>query len=286
MSFNSLLRAAVAAACFVLPAAADAAANPYERGPDPTAASLAAPLGPYRYTRVAIGDGATPGFGTAIVWAPSGTNQKFGGVAIAPGFFGDEKTITWFGSRLASRGFVVITINTTSVADLPAARGTQLRAALRYLVTSSPAKAVVDPTRLAVMGHSMGGGGALEASKADPSLKAAVGLNAFNTTTNWSTNTTPTLFIAHQADSTAPPASHSIKFYNSMPVTTPKALIQFRTGDHLSPTSSSPLTGTFVAAWLKRFVDNDTRYTQFFCPTVLTGATSISRYNNTCATFG
>lgn len=286
LSLKSLLSGvAVALTCATLPAVADAATNPYERGPDPTVAALAAPNGPYRYTRVAIGDGATPGFGTAIVWAPSGTTEKFGGVAIAPGFLGDETSITWLGPRLASRGFVVITINTPATTDLPPARATALRAALRYLINSSPAKALVDPTRLAVVGHSMGGGATLEASKSVPTLKAAIGLNAFNTTTNWSTNVVPTLLIAHQADSTAPPTSHSIKFYNSIPATTPKAYLQFRTGDHLSPTKSSPLTGIYVAAWLKRFVDNDERYTKFFCPTTLTGATSISRYNNTCETF-
>ena len=35
-----------------------------------------------------------------------------------------------------------------------------------------------------------------------------------------------------------------------------------------------------MIAWLKRFVDNDTRYEQFLCPPP--GGTAIYEYRNTC----
>jgi hypothetical protein len=36
-----------------------------------------------------------------------------------------------------------------------------------------------------------------------------------------------------------------------------------------------------VIPWLKTFLDNDTRYTQFLCPD-LADTTNISRYQNKC----
>ena len=82
------------------------------------------------------------------------------------------------GPWLASHGFVVIGIETNSRNDFDTARGTQLLAALDYLTQQSPVRNRVDPNRLAVAGHSMGGGGALSAAIRRPSLKAAVGARA------------------------------------------------------------------------------------------------------------
>ncbi|MFE9998870.1 hypothetical protein ACFYRZ_29940 [Streptomyces avermitilis] len=57
--------------------------------------------------------------------------------------------------------------------------------------------------------------------------------------------------------------------------------MELRNGDHLAPASESPTVGKYALSWLKRFVDDDTRYDQFLCPGP-TPDTNVSRYRNTC----
>ncbi|MGX5188331.1 poly(ethylene terephthalate) hydrolase family protein [Streptomyces avermitilis] len=42
-----------------------------------------------------------------------------------------------------------------------------------------------------------------------------------------------------------------------------KAYVELRNGDHLAPASESPTVGKYALSWLKRFVDDDTRYDQW-----------------------
>ena len=70
----------------VVAAPADAA-SPYERGPNPTTASLQASAGPFAISTVAVSDLVTPGFGAADIYYPTTTSVgTFGAVAVAPGF--------------------------------------------------------------------------------------------------------------------------------------------------------------------------------------------------------
>src|SRR3954466_3459611 len=188
MRRSSLLASVLALLACVLRSAAGAAIH----GPDPTIASLQATTGPYAVSQTTVADASTPGFGAATIYYPTTTSEgTFGGVAIAPGFTETQSAISWLGPRFASRGFVVITFNTNSSLDQPASRGTQLLAALDYLTGSSSVKTRVDASSLAVVGHSMGGGGTLEADKTRPSLKAAIGLTPWDSDKTWPEITTP-----------------------------------------------------------------------------------------------
>jgi pimeloyl-ACP methyl ester carboxylesterase len=175
---------------------------------------------------------------------------------------------------------VVIGIETNSRFDQPASRGTQLLAALDYLVNSSSVRTRVDSTRLAVAGHSMGGGGTLEAASDRPSLQAAIPLAPWNTDKSWTELRVPTLIIGGESDTVAPVSSHSIPFYNSIPASAEKAYLELNNASHFFPQSVNTPTGRQMVAWLKRFVDNDTRYEQFLCPGP-TGS-AIDEYRNTC----
>jgi alpha-beta hydrolase superfamily lysophospholipase len=269
------------AASFVASSTVAAAETEYRKGPDPTAAALQT-NGTFAYASTTVADAATPGFGAATIYYPTDTSVgTFGGVAISPGYTEKQSAISWWGPRLASQGFVVITIDTNSIYDQPAARGDELLAALDYLSGSSSVKARVDGSRLAVMGHSMGGGGTLDAEKKRPSLQAGVPLAAWNTDTTWPEITTPTMLIGAQNDSVAPVKNHSIPFYNSIPATTSKAYLELAGATHNTTNSANPTASEYAVAWLKRFVDNDTRYTQFLCPAPATSAT-ISAYLANC----
>src|SRR5690349_10642984 len=140
--------------------AASVAANPYERGPAPTTASIEALRGPFATATVTVPASGARGFGGGTIYYPTSTSEgTFGAVAISPGFTATQSSVAWLGPRLASQGFVIITIDTLSRYDSPASRGDQLLAALDYLTTSSSVRSRIDASRLGAMGHSMGGGG-------------------------------------------------------------------------------------------------------------------------------
>jgi dienelactone hydrolase len=263
-------------------APAHAVANPYERGPAPTNAGIEAARGPFAVAQAGVPLG-TPGFGGGQIFWPTDTSHgTFGAVAISPGFLGTWDTISWMGPRIASQGFVVMMMNTATIFDPPPSRGDQLLAALDWAVTRSPAASRIDRTRLAVAGHSMGGGGSLEAAVDRPSLQAAVLLAPWSTTKNWSAVRTPTLVIGAENDAIAPVAEHAEPFYASIPDASEKAYLELNDADHLFPLFVANVTeAKYMITWLKRFVDNDTRYDQFLCPGPAPSG-PVQEYRNTC----
>ncbi len=251
----------------------------YRRGPDPTRASLEATAGPFAITSVTVPAGN--GFGGGTIYYPTDTTPgRYGGVAVVPGYTALQSSISWYGPRVASQGFVVITIDTNTTTDPPNSRGTQLLAALDYLTTTSPVADRVDKARLAVMGWSMGGGGTLFASKSRPSLKAAIPLAPFSGQLSFPTVTVPTLFIACQSDTIAPVASYAKPLYASLPATNKKAYVEIAGGSHYCVTTPNTSIARSVIAWLKRFVDGDTRYDPFLCPPIADPAESD--HQSTC----
>jgi predicted dienelactone hydrolase len=257
------------------------AANPYERGPAPTTAILDASRGPFATAQQTVSSLSVSGFGGGVIYYPTTTSEgTFGAVAISPGYTAAWSSISWLGPRIASHGFVVIGIETNSRFDQPASRGAQLLAALDYLTRTSSVRSRIDASRLAVAGHSMGGGGSLEAARSRPSLQAAVPLAPWNLTKSWTSLRVPTLIIGGESDTVAPVSSHSIPFYTSIPSATEKAYLELNNASHFFPQTTNTPTGRQAVAWLKRFVDDDTRYDQFLCPGP--SGLAIEEYRNTC----
>jgi dienelactone hydrolase len=275
--------AAVAAAGIVAAVPSSAATNPFQRGPDPTLASIQATTGSFAVSTTTVARGSTGGgFGGGTIYFPTDTSQgTFGAVVIAPGFTERQNSISWLGPRLASQGFVIFTIDTNSTTDQPSARATEMLAALDFLTQTSSVRTRVDATRLGVSGHSMGGGGTLEASRNRPSLKAAVPMAPWDTVKNFSADTVPTLIVAAQNDNVAPTAQHAQPFYNSLSNAQPKMYLELAGASHTTTNSPNTTQAMFEIAWLKRFVDNDTRFTQFLCPTPAR-TSSTSAITNTC----
>ncbi|MGW4108635.1 bis(hydroxyethyl) terephthalate hydrolase [Streptomyces sp. NPDC004976] len=246
---------------------AHAADNPYERGPAPTESSIEAPRGPYAVSDVSVSSLSVSGFGGGTIYYPTSTaDGTFGAIAISPGFTAYESSIAWLGPRLASQGFVVFTIDTNTTVDQPDSRGRQLLAALDYLTQRSAVRGRVDSSRLGVMGHSMGGGGSLEAAKTRPSLQAAIPLTPWNLDKTWPEVRTPTLIFGADGDSIAPVSSHAEPFYTNLPSSLDRAYLELNSASHFTPNSSNTTIAKYSVSWLKRFIDNDTRYEQFLCP--------------------
>ena len=271
MKITRVLASALAAAALSLgtlgAAPVAAADNPYERGPAPTTSSIEAARGPFATSTKAISALASRGFGSGTIYYPTSTSSgTFGVVAISPGYTASESTIAWLGPRIASQGFVVVTIETDSRYDQPASRGDQLLAALDHAVADSTVGPRIDRTRQAVVGHSMGGGGTLEAAKDRPSLEAAVPLTGWNTDKTWPEVQAATLVVGAENDSVASVSSHSIPFYDSLSNAERRSYLELRGASHFAPNSSNTTIAKYTISWLKRYVDDDTRYEQFLVP--------------------
>lgn len=245
------------------------------KGPDPTDASIQAD-GPFAISTQNV---AGSGFGGGTVYSPN-TAGQYALVALCPGFTATQNSVAALGRRLATHGFVVVTINTNSPLDFPPSRGTQLLAALRTVsaLNTGPVAGKVDPARLVASGHSMGGGGTLYASTSNKTLKAGVPLAAFSLDDTFNTPV-PQLLIGGQNDTVATPLFHSRRFYNAMPDATPKTYAEIAGAQHSFPTGSSPHqpTSKLQIAWIKRFADNDTRYEQFISQAGLTAERNAGR---------
>ena len=260
---------------------AGAQTGEFRRGPDPTNASVSATTGSFATSQMTVGSGN--GFGGGTITFPTDTSQgTFGAFVFTPGFTASSSNYTWVGPRIASQGFVVLVMNTNSRFDMPQARSTQQRAALTWLANSSSVANRIDKSRLAVSGHSMGGGGTLISAQADSTLQAAVPLMPWNrSTTNFSGIRIPTMIIGAQNDNTAPVNQHAIPFFNSIPAASEKAYVELAGQGHGVATTSNTTQAKFFITWMKRYVDNDSRFEQFMCPNPGTSST-ISQYRDTC----
>ena len=278
-------RCCVALSLLLLAAAAQAQTNPLQKGPDPTSTILNANAGPFAIASTSV-PSSVSGFGGGTVYYPT-TAGSYATIAICPGFTATQSSIAWIGQRLASHGFVTLTMNTNSTFDQPPSRATQLMAALRYLTTNSNStlRSRVDPNRLGVAGHSMGGGGTLMAARDNASLKAAVPMTPWSQTKSFSTVRVPTIIFGGENDSVAPVSSHSIPFYTSLPSTLDKAYAELNGASHFAPNSTNTPIGRYAVSWAKRFMDNDTRYDTFLCGaqhTAFATASVFSDYRSTC----
>ncbi len=235
-------------------------------GPDPTDA-LVNGNGPFAVSSATFSKSQVSGFGGGTAYYPS-TTGLYGVIAVCPGYTGTSSTISWFAQRLATHGFVTIAMNTNSRYDYPSSRATQLRAALNWMINSSPSaiKSRIDSARRGLAGHSMGGGGTLIASSQDSTIKSGIPLTPWSSSPNtFPTVVVPQMIFGADGDTIAPISSHATRFYNSIPTSTKKAYAILNNASHMVPTSTDERIGRYGVVWAKRFVDEDTRYTPFLC---------------------
>jgi predicted dienelactone hydrolase len=240
------------------PAAAD------EIGQAPTASNITG-NGSFAVSSSGISS-LVSGFGGGTVYYPTATG-RYPVVAISPGFTARWSSISWIGPRLASWGFVVVGIETNSLYDQPASRGSQLLAALNWAVNSSSTtiRSRIDGNNRGVAGHSMGGGGTLEALSADSTglVKAGVPIAPWNSDKTWGEVREPVLIVGGESDTIASVGSHSIPFYNSLGGS--KTYVELNNASHFFPQSTEPNTSRALVSWFKRWLSNDQRFTPFTC---------------------
>ncbi len=225
--------------------------------------------GPYQI-RSYIGFPDAPEYGNATIYYPLDAEAPVGGVAIVPGFTELQRHINWWGSRLATHGYAVLVMDTNDVRDRPDVRAEALMAGVRTLREEnsrrdSPLYGKIDTQKMAVMGHSMGGGGALLAANAhSDQLSAAIPFTSWQPDADLSNITVPTLVIAGEADRIAAVADHAWMHYNSIPAGTEKVFLEVKDGDHFIGNNNAAdmhgIIGSYAIAWLKLYMDGDERY--------------------------
>lgn len=238
---------------------------------DPSEAALSRD-GPYT-VRSYTGFPDVPEFSAGTVYYPADATGPVGGVAIAPGWTERQRHIEWWGPRLASHGYAVLVLDTNERREDPPARADALMAAVGVLRgendrEGSPLRGRVDTAKMAVMGHSMGGGGTLiAASRNSDQLSAAIPFTPWEPEADLSGVTVPTLVMAGSADRIAPVDEHAWRHFNLLPAGTTKVYMEVDGGDHyIADTSRGTDLGTvgrYGIAWLKLYMDGDERYRDF-----------------------
>lgn len=262
----------------------------YANGANPTLSSLQASQGQYSVGTVNVSSSVN-GFGGGTIYYPTNLSGELAAIAIAPGFTNTQSAVQWWGPVLASRGFVVVTINTNGRFDFPSSRSRQLDSALNYLIylgeqSSGAISGKVDKNRLATMGFSMGGGGALESASRNR-LSATVPLAPWYSGSNpFNQINVPSMIMACENDGTAGVNTHASPFYNRIPGSTDKVYLELNNGSHNCATGQDSnyrtTISTYGVSWLKRFLDKDSRYNQFLCGPNHVANARISEFRDTC----
>ncbi len=247
----------------------------YQRGADPTSAVLEAALGPF--TPLSYQPSSTPGYGDGTIWYPdpADVSGPFAAIVVCPGYAEGDKQIDWLGARLASNGFVVITISTNNGDDKADSRKTQQLLALNTIITEnntagSPISGLVDADRVGLIGHSLGGAGALMASINNTWIDAVVPIASRNSLINGSFDQpyedvkADSLVIACEDDLIAQVDTHALLYYNSLP--NDKAFLEISGDNHFCGNTGHGheiLLGKYIISWMKIYLDLDLRYQKY-----------------------
>jgi dienelactone hydrolase len=238
----------------------------HQRGPNPTATTLTA-RGNFATSQV---DARGTGYNNVTICYPNDTTQgRYAGVVVVPGFIATKALMMWACHKFASHGFVVPVMEPINTLDFPAPRADQAQAIIRHLSGTGAPAAVqqrLDTSRWGIMGHSMGGGGALIAGREDnPAVGAVVALQPVDTLGSQALSTTPTMYIGATNDFIASVAAFAKPYYNQMALAE-KFYFELAGQGHLVGIADNVLQSAGGIAWFKRWLDNDTRYNQFLCP--------------------
>ena len=192
-----------------------------------------------------------------------------GAIAFSPGFRAAADNYAWWGPALASLGYSVFILNTNEPTDGLAARADALVALVDFIRAEnanpdSPVANKIDIEKIALMGHSMGGGAALAAAdRLGETVGAVIPLALYccepdgSFEGDYSSLTAPALIVASAEDSVAPPEAHARLLYDALG-SEHKIYMEFAAGDHMFPANGGPelaAMGRFTLAFLKAYLD-------------------------------
>ncbi len=224
---------------------------------------------------------ASPGiteFADVMVFYPLtlSFDRPNGAIAFSPGFRAAADNYEWWGPTLASLGYNVFIFNTNEPTDGLAARADALAALVDFIKAEnanpdSPVANKIDEDKIALMGHSMGGGAALAAAdRLGDAVGAVIPLALYccepgaSFEGDYASMTAPALIIASAEDSVAPPEAHARLLYDSLGSEN-KVYMELAAGDHMFPANGGTdhdTMGRLALAFLKAHLDGNENLAQ------------------------
>lgn len=208
-------------------------------------------LGPHSVGKLDAGHLCGKSFASATIYYPKGSgNTKLASVVIIAGMGDAEGSVAAWAPFVASHGMVAMTIAVAKPwTTLPPERAEALVDASKALQAehtraASPLHNRLDPSARAVMGYSLGGGGAQLAAVKDPQLKCCIALNPHSGTDvslcdsgsfpDELSSTVPVLIICTEKDDIAEPKKHGWIHYRK--TSAPSLIFEVSGGDHYTAT--------------------------------------------------
>ncbi|MCP5345983.1 MAG: hypothetical protein R3F41_01715 [Gammaproteobacteria bacterium] len=198
-----------------------------------------------------------------------------GAAVLVPGYRGTAEDYSWWGPMLASFGYAVMIIDTNTVEDNLEARKQALLAAVDFIKNEnndpdSPIQGRIDTGKIAIMGHSLGGGAALQAARElGDDLGAVIPLLPYCCELGQSFSgdlaglSAPLLIMATAEDTVAPPATHARLLYDTADGAASRVYMEFATGNHMMANNTGQelaAMGRYAMAFLKFHLDAQPRY--------------------------
>lgn len=246
-------------------------------GPLPGDIDLSIP-GRFQIRQYTSGWPDSPAFGAATIYYAPDAPPPWAGVAVVPGF--TETQLAGWGQLLAAHGFVTITIDTNDPLVSPEQRADALDAAVATLKGEnnrggSPLQGKMADS-YGVMGHSMGGGGTIQAA-ARTVYKAAVSLMPWTAIKTFPQARTPIYEVTATNDALVN-KDDAWSIYQSIG-SQYKLITEYQGETHsfanMPLYSGHPqLVGKYAIAWFEMFLHNDSRY-----EAVITNNSAFSRYD-------
>lgn len=205
-------------------------------------------------------------------------DSPVGLIAFSPGYRASQDMYDWWGPALASLGYATMIFDTKTPTDSQAARKQALIAAVDFLKgentrQGSPLLGKLDTSKVALMGHSMGGGAALQAAnEMNDTVDAVIPLSLYcceagqSFSGDFSSLSVPSLLFASSEDTVAPPEGHARTLFDSIGGSTAKAYVEFSSGDHMLAANGGPdlaTLGKLSLAWLKIHLDGKDSLAKF-----------------------
>ena len=231
--------------------------------------------------------------GRLVFYIPSGSSNPFPVILVEPGFFSQSTDLEDVEKRYASHGFLVVGVNNTSHYDTITTSLDSYKMALlqtvRYIIESSKDNThflfgLADTTAIGISGHSMGGGGAIQACDSigkvnGQSIRAAVFMNPYGKCDGQHIQV-PSLLLASENDMAVSPfmpmgasTPENIYFsYQSIPGSTVKSFGILKGMDHNAVVDENPLLATSgnasmflptMVSWFKVFLAGDLSYKKY-----------------------
>jgi len=234
----------------------------------PTAASIGSD-GPHAVTSYTQGLPSSTAYKSLTVFYPTNASGPFVVVMISPGLTEVLQYLQPWAQRFASWGYVAVFVEANDTNnDSEATRADGMWAAIAAIKgentrSGSPLAGKLSSC-IVTSGHSLGGGASISIANAHPTdVTAALAFNPYDPTTSFSAIVAPTLILTGQSDTTAPPAQHGRRQYDSMSSTILKQYVEIANGPHTSAITPATIPGPYAVSWLKVTVDGDARFRPF-----------------------